>query len=89
MADDPVTAVYTGGDALLDAATGELILPGDRRDVAAELVDVEGSPWASRMPRGQADRLALLAANYTNAAAGEDVTPDPLDQVAPEAPDEG
>lgn len=73
-----VTAVYIGGDALLRPSDGLTILPGDRLDVDASLVDVDGSPWASRIPRGQADRLELLAHNHRAAIFGEPVKADPL-----------
>lgn len=74
---DLVTAVYIGGDQL-QTPEGLVILPGDRHDVAADMVDVPGSYWASRTPHGQADRLKLLAGNIVAAATGAELTADPL-----------
>lgn len=77
------TAVYIGGDALLRPLDGTTILPGDRAEVDASLVDVDGSPWASRIPRGQADRLELLAHNHRAVIVGEPVKADPLARDEP------
>jgi hypothetical protein len=74
---DLVTAVYIGGDQL-QTADGTVILPGDRLEMPADMVDQPGSPWASRVPHGQAERLRLLAGNITAAATGAETTPDPL-----------